>query len=571
MATRSKPAPGPIARFNIGLPAEGRMQSNIQAVAPIGLSADSTRLVYVGRRPDGRNQIFVRRMDRLAPEPVPGTESGFLPFLSPDGEWLGFGSEGKLKKVALSGGSPAVIGDAPDPRGASWGDDGTILLAADNAGGLARVRASGGPMEPATQPDRGRKEDGHRWPRLLPGGKAALFSMQPVSGRESQRTIEAVNLATGERHTVVHGGSYPRYAGGFLFFGRAGQLFAVPFDPQRLEATGEPQAVIDDVRMDPKNTGIVYFDVSPTGAAVYVPGFARPRERSLVYMDRSGRASPVTTAKRPFFAPTLSPDGRRVAVVVEGLEDTLWVVDVASGTLNRVTFDVEVSGVRWTADGRSLVYLGNADGARSAYRVAADGSGKPELLFGRDEWWINDIAPRPDGSGVIVCAQDVRGHDLLFVRAGSRAPEPFLATPAEERGPDFSPNGAFLAYISNESDRGEVYVRPFPGPGPKRQVSTSGGALPRWSRDGREIFYWEVGPVGRFMRASFEPGPEPKIGKPQALFEAPLAMLDDYGVTPDGQRFVMVKREAEEESPLQIVVIPDFLDEMRARFAGKRP
>jgi serine/threonine-protein kinase len=394
--------------------------------------------------------------------------------------------------------------------------------------------------------------------------------VQPVSGRESQRTIEAVNLVTGERHTVVHGGSYPRYAGGFLFFGRAGQLFAVPFDLQRLEATGEPQAVIDDVRMDPKNTGIVYFDVSPTGAAVYVPGFARPRERSLVYMDRSGRASPVTTAKRPFFGPAPSPDGRRIAVVVEGLEDTLWVVDVGSGTLNRLTFDVEVSGVRWTADGRSLVYVGNADGARSAYRIAADGSGKPELLFGRDEWWINDIAPRPDGSGVIVCAQDVRGHDLLFVRAGSRAAEPFLATPAEERGPDFSPNGAFLVYTSTESDRGEVYVRPFPGPGPKRQVSTSGGAIPRWSGDGREIFYWELGPVGRLMRASFEPGTEPKIGKPQALFEAPLAMVDDYGVTPDGQRFVMVKREAEEESPLQIVVIPGFIEEMKARFA-KRP
>jgi serine/threonine-protein kinase len=165
----------------------------------------------------------------------------------------------------------------------------------------------------------------------------------------------------------------------------------------------------------------------------------------------------------------------------------------------------------------------------------------------------------------------VRGHDLLFVRAGSQTPGPFLATPAEERGPDFSPNGAFLAYTSNESGRGEVYVRPFPGPGPKRQVSVSGGAVPRWSPDGRAIFYWEVGQVARFTRASFEPGPEPKIGKPQVLFEAPLAMVDDYGVMPDGQRFVMVKREAEEESPLQIVFIPGFIDEMKARFAGKRP
>jgi len=382
---------------------------------------------------------------------------------------------------------------------------------------------------------------------------------------------DAVSFATGERRTVVHGGSFPVYAEGFLFFGRAGQVFAVPFDPQRLETRGEPQAVIDDVRMDPKNTGVVYFDAAPTGAAVYVPGFARPRERTIVYMDRSGRSSPVTTVKRPFVGLALSPDGGRIAAVVEGLEDTLWVLDVASGTLNRLTFDVDVSSVRWAADGRSIVYTGNADGARSAYRIGADGSGKPELLFGRDEWWINDAAPRPDGSGVLVSAQDVRGHDLLFVRTGSRTPEPFLATPADERGAAFSPNGSFVAYTSSESDRLEIYVRPFPGPGPKRQVSTAGGILARWSRDGREIFYWEPGTVARFMRASFEPGTEPKIGKPQALFEAPPSMVDDYGVTPDGQRFVMVKREAEEESPLQIVVIPGFLDEMKARFAGTRP
>jgi eukaryotic-like serine/threonine-protein kinase len=570
LAMRSRPAPGAIARFNISLPAEGRMQNNLQAVCPIALSADASRIVYVGRRPDGRTQVFLRRMDRLAPEPVPGTEGAFLPFLSPDGEWLGFASEGKLKKIALAGGQAAVISDAPDPRGASWGDDGTILYTPNNAGGLSRLRASEGTAQPGSSPDRAKKEDGHRWPRFLPGAKAALFSVQPESGRESQRTIEALDLVSGQRRTIVRGGSYPVYAGGFLFFGRAGQVFAAPFDAQRLQTQGEPQAVVDDVRMDPKNTGVVYFDVSAAGAAVYVPGFARPKERNLVYVDRSGRTTPVTAAKRPYFGPAISPDGRRVAVTVEGLEDTLWVLEVASGTLSRLTFDGDVSGVRWTPDGRSLVYLGNAEGSRTAYRVAADGGGKPEVVFGRDEWWINDAAPRPDGSGTLVCAQDMRGQDLYFVRKGGGTAEPFLVTPSDERQPDFSPNGSFLVYASNETDRYEVYVRPFPGPGPKRQVSTAGGILPHWARDGREVFYWEVGQVARLMKVTFEAGSEPKIGPPEPLFEAPLAMVDDYGVTPDG-RFVMVKREAEEENPLQIVVVPGFLDEMRARFAGKRP
>jgi Tol biopolymer transport system component len=169
-----------------------------------------------------------------------------------------------------------------------------------------------------------------------------------------------------------------------------------------------------------------------------------------------------------------------------------------------------------------------------------------------------------EGPGALVSAQDVRGHHLYFVRMGSQTAEPFLVTPSDEQWAAFSPSGSVVAYQSNESDRMEVYVRPFPGPGPKRQVSASGGVVPHWSRDGREIFYWEIGPVGRLMRVSFETGSEPKIGKPQALFEVPLAMVEEFDITPDGQRFVMAKPETEEESPLQIVVIPGFLDEMKA-------
>jgi serine/threonine-protein kinase len=571
MTVRPGPASRPAALLNINLPAEGRLRNNLQGVLPVVLSADATFIAYVGRRPDGRDQVFIRRMDRLTPEPVAGTEDADLPFLSPDGDWLGFASEGKLKKVPLNGGQPVVICDAPDPRGASWGDDGTILVAPNNAGALYRVRASGGTLEPVTKPDSSRKEDGHRWPRLLPGSKTALFSVQPQSGRESQRIIEGLNLVTGERKTLVEGGSYPVYAEGFLFYGRAGQILAAPFDPDRLEITGDPEPVLDDVRMDPKNTGLVFFDVSTVGTGVYVAGFPKPRERSLIFKDRGGRLTPVTDAKRSFFSPSISPDGRRVAVVLEGLEDALWVLDVESGTPNRLTFETDVSVTAWSPDGLSVFYTGNADGPRSLYRVAADGSGKAELVFTRAEWWINDISPSPDASGVMMSAQDVTGHDLLFVRHGKAVPEPFLATPSDERSPAFSPHGDFVAYQSNESNRSEVYLRPFPGPGPKRQVSTNGGLNPSWSPDGREIFYWETGQAGRLMKASFEARPEPRLGKPQALFEVPLPMVDRLTLTPDGERFVMVQPQPEEETPLQIVAIPGFLEETKARFAGKKP
>ena len=571
LALRSSPSKGAAARFNINLPAESMLRNSLQGVLPISLSRDATRIAYVGRRPDGRNQIFVRHMDRLAPEAVAGTEDAFLPILSPDGEWLAFAAEGKLKKVPLAGGQAVVICDAPDPRGASWSEDGTILLAPNNSGGLFRTRAAGGPLERATQADPSHDEDGHRWPRFLPGGKAALLSVQPLSGRESQRRIDGLKLATGERKTLVQGGSFPVYAGGYLFYGRSGQILAVPFDPERLELRGEAQPVLDDVRMDPKNTGLVYFDVAPSGAAVYVPGFPRPRERDLVFMDRQGHASPVTSARRPYFSPAVSPDGKQVAVVIEGLEDALWVLDVSSGTLSRLTSDVNVASVAWSPNGHSIFYTGNADGPRSVYRIEADGSRKAELFFRRTEWWINDIGPRPDGSGLLVAGQDVHGHDLYFVREGKQEAEPFLVTPSEERGAVFSPNGAFVVYMSNESGAPEVYVRPFPGPGPKRQVSTRSGVLPTWSRDGREIFYWEAQEAGRLMKVSVEPGAEPKFGKPQPLFEVPLPMIDALALTPDGQRFVMVKPPSEEENPLLLVVIPNFLDEMKARLAGKRP
>jgi serine/threonine-protein kinase len=242
-----------------------------------------------------------------------------MPFLSPDGEWLGFVSERKLKKVPLDGGQPVVICDAPDPRGASWGEDGTILLAPNNAGGLFRVSASGGALEPVSQPDLSRKEDGHRWPQVIPGGKAALFSVQPQSGREPQRTIEALNLVTGQRKTLVRGGATRSTREASFRPGWTDPRG--PFDPERPELTGEPQPVLDDVRMAPKTNGIVYFDVSRPAPRFTSPASRAPRPRSRLHDRQDG--SPVSALSAPF-----SPGGlsRRAADRGhrEGLEDTLW-------------------------------------------------------------------------------------------------------------------------------------------------------------------------------------------------------------------------------------------------------
>ena len=571
LGVRPKPVPtaGARARLHIALPRGLPLLSELGGgFHTLALSADGQRVAFVGDRPDGRSQIFVRRIDRLSPEAIPGTEEGGMPFFSADGEWLGFWSEGKLKKVPLSGGEPVVICDAPDPRGASWGADGTILFPPDNAGGLYRVPASGGKPEVVTRLDPTGPEDSHRWPQILPAGKAAVFSVQPLSGREAERSIAAVSLVTGQKRTLVRGGSHPVYAGGYLFFGRAGELLAAPFDPDRLELRGEARPVLEDVRMDPKQTGRVDFDLSPGGTLVYVPGFPKPDECSLVFMDRQGRASAATSAKRAFRGPKVSPDGRRVAVVIEGADNTLWALDLHSDTLDRVTFEGDADAPRWSPDGRRLFFVGNLKGPRSLFSVAADGTGKPEELFSRREWWINNFSVHPMGAGILMAAQTPQGHDLLFLREGSRDIEPFLATPADELQPAFSPDGRLVAYSSRDSGQFQVYVRPFPGPGRKQQLSRAGGGVPKWRSDGRELFFHER---GRLMTVGVQGGPEPQFGRPQPLFEVPPAVEDlGYDVMPDGQRFVMVKPEHEAEAPLQIVVVPGFLEEMTARLANKR-
>ena len=227
-----------------------------------------------------------------------------------------------------------------------------------------------------------------------------------------------------------------------------------------------------------------------------------------------------------------------------------------------------MGAVRWGPDGRRLLLSSNLKGQRGLFALAGDGSGKPDEVFLHPKWWVNTFSPHPGGTGVLLSAQKTEGHDLLFLREGGGDPEPFLATAADEQQPAFSPDGRLVAYVSNETGHYQVYLRPFPGPGRKRQVSSADGGLPRWRRDGKELFFFEG---NRLMAVTVEPGPEPRISKPQPLFEvSPEGLSLNYDVMPDGQRFVMVKPGHAADAPLQLVVVPGFLEEMKARLAGKR-
>jgi serine/threonine-protein kinase len=558
-------------RFNVALPPGHRIDDAPDSVRqPLALSRDGRQLAFVVRNAAGRKQIYVRPMDAVDAEPVAGTEGGDMPFFSPDGRQLGFASEGKLKRVAVAGGTPAVICDAPQPRGAAWAEDDTIVFTPTVFSGLRRVSASGGSPTPLTT--LAAVEEGHRWPTILPGGQAVLFGVMPLQFEEQKATIDLVSLDTGIRRTLVRGGIYPHYLDGQLLYGYAGRLVAAPFDLSRLEVVGPGVPVLDDVRMDLPPARRVLVQVSASGSLAYVPGAVRRAEREVVWLDRRGVATRAITETRAYKGAQLSPDGRSLAVLIEGAPTTsLWNYSLDRGTWNRLTFDQDVSTPAWTPDGTRIVY--SSDGERATYVVGATGGDKPRRLTAASAIGGDMPAVAPDGRLLLVTVQDRRGDDILSVSLDGRAAMvPFQADAGNEASPAFSPDGKYVAYSSTASGRREVYIRPVAGPVHKWPVSIDGGGTPRWRRDGRELFFLAG---ARMMAVSVTASATGlAIGSPAMLFEDPSLTWSGadghtYDVSADGQRFLANRPDPREVRPLQLVVIPQFVSEMRARVAGR--
>jgi serine/threonine-protein kinase len=573
VAARPGPAPSPVQRLNLSIAAGTRLEDVLESGSrqTLAVSRDGALVVYVGRGPGARRQIYRRGLDRVTTEPVEGTEGGDMPFLSPDGQWLGFAAGGQLKKVPIGGGAPIVICEAPEPRGASWGDDDRIVFAPTVSGGLSRVPAAGGPIEVLTSPETARGESGHRWPHVLPGSRGVVFNVE-LTGSTPPRAIDVMDLETRVRHTLVAGATDARYLDGVLVYGRAGALVAVPFDLARLAVAGSETTVLEDVRQDERSTGKSFADLSPGGTLVFVPGYPRPAQRELVWLDRTGQPTPVATETRPFLGARVAPDGQRLAVVVQESGRSLWAYDLRRQTWSRLTpGNADVDTPSWAPDSGRIFFSWNPRGLRGVYSVPADGSAPPTELALREGWLFDMPSVAPAAPVALLAVQVARGDDLYTLTLdGQHRLDPFLATPANEASPVFSPSGRFVAYTSNESGRREVYIRPFAAPGPKWIVSTAGGTTPRWRGDEREIYYLEG---SRLMAAAIAPGASLEIGVPRMLFEDPAfawsgADLTRYDVTADGQRFLTVRPEPREQLPLQLVVVPRFGDEVRAQLAA---
>ena len=516
----------------------------------------------------------------------------YAPFFSPDNRWIGFFENTDLKKVSIAGG-PAITlcRFSGIPLGASWGDDNTITFATNAPRtGLWRVSADGGEPAIVTTADAARHEGTYSFPSVLPLGRGVLFTIATTSQADS--SVAVLDLKTGQRKTLIRGGSDAQYVEtGHLIFAAAGALRAVRFDPVRLEVLGDPVTVVDRVMMKP--TGAANYAVSRAGTLVYIgAGLSEmTAPRALLWVDRKGHEEPTGAPLRAYGTPRLSPDGTRVAAEIYGQSTDIWIWDFARETLRRLTFDPSGNGMSvWTPDGRQIIFESGRAGMPSVYKQAADGTGTVDRLStSATPQWSTSITP--DGtwlSGFDLLPRTVPNIFFLpltraVVRPGSNpAPgvsqspvEPLAETRFKGSMADFSPNGRYLAYQSEESGRSEIYVRPFPRVDNGRwQVSTAGGTRPVWARSGRELFYLDASntltavPVGTS-------GPTISIGIPAKVFDTKYAEPNPsrhYDVSADGQRFLMLKASATGDpnaTPVSMVLVEHWFEELKQRVNGK--
>ncbi len=553
---RPEPPARPVARFTLVLPPSAPM-SDFAAGPSVALSPDGSRIIYVSSTSTG-NQLFSRRLDELEPLSLPGTQNARNPFFSPDGRWVAYFSGSRLYRLPLGGGAAAVVADVPGLAfGATWGTTDTIVFRSDK--GLMAVSAAGGEPRLLLPVDTGRSET-YLFPHYLPDAKVLLLQVRT----KGVDRLGALTVATGKLTRFEQAGSNPRFvsSGYVVVATRSGTLLAVPFDASRLEITGAAVPVADGVVVGPG--GAARMGMSRDGAFAYVTGPLPLRD--LVMVDRAGSARVLPSEPQAYIAPRLSPDGRRIAVEVDEADfvnSDVWLYDMAQHTRTRLTFDQSGHRPIWTPDGRRIVYSRGQFSQGDLYWIPADGTGPAEsLLVAPEDQWAGDITP--DGRTLLFRsggAGPVRSIHTLSLQ-GPRLPRVLIANQFDNHSPSLSPDGHWVAYVSNESGRLEVYVRPFPGPGGRWQVSLDGGTEPLWAANGRELFYRNG---AKMMVAAIALLPTFTVGARRELFEGNYVsdpVYRSYDVTRDGRSFVLVRSP----KPLaDFIVVLNWFDQLREK------
>ncbi len=535
----------------------------------LALTPDGTRVVYIGN--DG-TQIFAHPLDGLDQTTI---FTSAVPVnwicVSPDGRWVAFVDGLQLKRVALTGGPAETIAVGLALAGATWAPDDTIIFGdnRDLATGLQRVSASGGEVAVLTRPDKARGDRDHLWPEMLPGGRAVLFTITATTGGTDAAQVAVLDLATGKQTVVVRGGSHAHYVpSGHLVYAAGGALRAVPFDVARLETRGAPVTMLP--RLVTNIQGAANFIVAANGTLAYVDAPENSTTAdTLVWVDRQGREEALGAPPRAYSQPRVSPDGTRVALAIADQTNSIWIWDLRRAALSRLTFDPAFGGFPvWAPDGRHLFFNSIGGGVFSIFSQSLDGTGAAEALITGSSAGLLTTGVTPDGTQLLF---DQAGRDLMVLPLdGTRTMRPLIQTPFIERNGIVSPDGRWLAYEADTSGRLEVYVRPFPDVmSGLWQISTDGARRPLWAPGGRELFY--VAPDRALMAVPVDSrGSTWSHGSATKVVEGVYQTggsnsIRTYDVSPDGKRFLVVKRPADQPSP-KIVVIENWLEELKAAF-----
>jgi serine/threonine-protein kinase len=550
--------------------------------ADLALSPDGDVLVFVGESQAGRSMLYLRRLDRLEATPLSGTEDGRNPFFSPDGEWVGFFAGGVVKKVPVRGGTAITLAAAaPDARGGAWSEDGTIVFTPTGGPqtGLSKVSSEGGAAQPGVALQQG--DNSYRWPQFLPGNVVLFSAGATPGGSWDDANIVAQRLPEGPRTIVHRGGHFARYvATGHIVFINGGTLFATPFDLERLQPTGQPVPVLDGIANSP-GTGAAQFAISNSGTLVYLPGRSGGQEAPVAWLDRNGRTTPLRATPAPWSNPSFSPDGTRLAMDISSPGPHIWLYEWARDTLTKFTFEATSVKPVWTPDGSRVTFASTRAGTpvNNLFWQRADGTGDIQRLT---ETTLGHLPGSWHPSGRFLAFTEgnpTTAADIMILpMEGDEAsgwkpgkPEVFVNTPANEIEPMFSPDGRWIAYTSQETGVAEIYVRPFRGPGGKRQVSTGGGVYAAWSRS--ELFF--AAPNQQLMVASytvagdsFQSDKARPVGPPRAYLPRPR--LRSYALHPDGNRFAVapVPDTQTVARPDKVVVVLNFAEELKRATAS---
>jgi serine/threonine-protein kinase len=553
----------------------------------LALSPDGTRLAAGVLDADGQVRLATRRFDEKTFVALRGAENASSPFFSPDGQWVAFVADGKLRKIPTLGGAPITLCDALAFASGSWGDDGNIIAALNGARGrLSRVASAAAAPTPVT--DLAQGEVGHTWPQVLPGSKAVLFTVNTGEGPEDSH-IDVLSFGTHERKTLVRGGIMGRYlaasnGGAYLVYVRESTLLAAPFDVGQLAVTGAARPILDDVSAMSAPIG-ADFDVSRNGTFVYLSGKRPEPARSIFWLDSAGQTQPLHASAGSYGDLRFSPDGKHLVFSrsnVQGHQD-LWIQETERKPSVRLTTLPAGSPV-WSPDGTHILFAGSSQGNPGIYWIRSDAGGDPHLLAKAEIPNMLPVAFSPDAKLVLLeSGNPFTAMDVWRTSFDGTPDDPHLGKLEpllRARGfpmPAFSPDGHWLAYASEESGKREIYVQPFPGPGGKEPVSTDGGGYPQWSPNGRELFF--LSPDRRIMVVdytikgnSFSPGVPRLWSKQQILLKSGGGPFQPYALAADGKRFaVMLYSDgtSETQSPLRLTFLLNFGDELRRRVGSE--